>query len=152
MIWDMLLMSLIHSIEKEGTHDKGQEMLLVWTVWKSILPWIHTKQSKNSRGFCSKFSTLFESKEGKIDDKTYKTKIAYKKEVACKIDYRFVKTIIHVFCIAAFHIVMRSDCDDFWICFLWFKHNCHFFVDVACFFLLLLLMLFLLLTLLFVLF
>ena len=29
MIWDMSLMSLIHSTEKEYTYDKGQEMLLV---------------------------------------------------------------------------------------------------------------------------
>ena len=29
MIWDMPMMSLIHSIEKEGAYDKGQEMLLV---------------------------------------------------------------------------------------------------------------------------
>ena len=42
---DMLLMLLIHSIEKEGTYDKGQEMILAWTVWKSVLPWIHSKQS-----------------------------------------------------------------------------------------------------------
>ena len=40
----MLLMSLIHSIEKEGTYDKGQELLPVGIVWKLVLPWIHSKQ------------------------------------------------------------------------------------------------------------
>ena len=29
MIWDMSMMSLIHSIEKEGAYESGQEMLLV---------------------------------------------------------------------------------------------------------------------------
>ena len=29
MIWDMSMMSLIHSIEKEGAYERGQEMLLV---------------------------------------------------------------------------------------------------------------------------
>ena len=29
MIWDMPMMSLIHSIEKKNAYDKGQEMLLV---------------------------------------------------------------------------------------------------------------------------
>ena len=29
MIWDMPMVSLIHSIEKEGAYDKSQEMLLV---------------------------------------------------------------------------------------------------------------------------
>ena len=29
MIWDMPMMQLIHSIEKTGAHDKGQEILLV---------------------------------------------------------------------------------------------------------------------------
>ena len=29
MTWDMLLMPLIHSIEKESAYDKGQEMFLV---------------------------------------------------------------------------------------------------------------------------
>ena len=46
MIWDMPMMPLIQSIEKEGACDKDQEMLLVWAVWTSILPWIHSKQSE----------------------------------------------------------------------------------------------------------
>ena len=29
MIWDMSMMSLIHSIEKEGAYERVQEMLLV---------------------------------------------------------------------------------------------------------------------------
>ena len=81
MIWNMPMMPLIHSIKKEGTYDKDQEMLLVWAVWKSILPWI-TQSNKNSRtAHCHQFSTWFEGKEGKIDNKTYKTKIAYKEEI-----------------------------------------------------------------------
>ena len=32
MIWDMPMVSLIHSIEKEGAYDKSQEMLLVLAV------------------------------------------------------------------------------------------------------------------------
>ena len=32
MIWDMSMMSLIHSIEKEDAYENGQEMLLVWGV------------------------------------------------------------------------------------------------------------------------
>ena len=39
-------MLLIFLIEKEGTYDKGQKMLVVQVVWKSVLPWIHSKQSE----------------------------------------------------------------------------------------------------------
>ena len=42
----MPMISLIHSTEKEGAYDKSQKMLLVWAVWKSILPWIHSKNNR----------------------------------------------------------------------------------------------------------
>ena len=56
-------------------------------------------------------------KEGKIDDKTYKTIIAYKKEVIYKIDYRFVTKFMLIFCIASFYIFIRFGHDDFGIMF-----------------------------------
>ena len=54
-------------------------------------------------------------KEGRID-KTYKTRIAYKKEVIYKIDYRFVTKFMLIFCIA-FYIFIRFAHDDFGIMF-----------------------------------
>ena len=103
------MVSLIHSIEKEGAYDKSQEMLLVLAAWKSILPWIQSIWT---------FSTWFEGKEGKIDDKTYKTKIAYKEEIIYKIDYRFVTKFMDIFCIVVSHLFIRLGRDDFGICFL----------------------------------
>ena len=54
-------------------------------------------------------------KEGRID-KTYKTRIAYKKEVIYKIDYRFVTKFMLIFYIA-FYIFIRFAHDDFGIMF-----------------------------------
>ena len=54
-------------------------------------------------------------KEGRID-KTYKARIAYKKEVIYKIDYRFVTKFMLIFCIA-FYIFIRFAHDDFGIMF-----------------------------------
>ena len=65
-----------------------------------------------------------------MGEKTYKTKIDYKK-VIHKIDYRFVTKFKRLFCIAAFYIVTRFGRDDFGIYFLWCKHNCHFFIGVV---------------------
>ena len=86
------------------------------------------------------------NKEGRIEDKTYKTKVAYKKGVVYKIDYCFATRFMHAFGIAAFHMVIMFGRDDFGMFFLWCsRHN--FFVGVLRFiqFLLLLMLLFLLL-------
>ena len=65
-----------------------------------------------------------------------------------KIDYRFITKFMQVFFIAVFHILMRFGRDDFEICFIWCKHNCHIFVGAVFFVSLLLLLMLLLLLLL----
>ena len=64
---------------------------------------------------------------------------AYEKEVIYKIDYRFVTKFMHVFGIAAFHIVIMFSQDDFGMLFLWCS-RLNFFVGVVRFIQLLLLL------------
>ena len=47
---------VIDSNHKEGAYDKGQDMLLIWAVLKSILSWIQSKQSEKQQ---STFASIF---------------------------------------------------------------------------------------------
>ena len=62
----MLLMSLIHTIDKEGAYDKGQEILLVLAVLKSILPCIYSKKSEENQSRLPQFPLDLRAKKIKL--------------------------------------------------------------------------------------
>ena len=66
MTFGMLLMSLSHTIDKEGAYDKGQEILLVLAVLKSILPCIHSKQSEENQSPLPQFPLDLRAKKIKL--------------------------------------------------------------------------------------
>ena len=83
--WDMLLMSLIDTIDKEGAYDKGQEMLLLWAVLKSVLHYIHSKQSEEQQSPLPQFPIDLRAKKIKLTITLTKQKEPMKKKLYIKL-------------------------------------------------------------------